>query len=75
MTNLEQVFYGVLATVVILAAGAVLIWAVVNLLVFRTTRPERIQALHNERRSQLGWAERVGKPQEEIELVRKAWKM
>lgn len=75
MTNLEQIAYGVLITVVILVAGAGLIWAVVRLLVFWTTRPERIQALHNERRSLLEWAIKTGKPQEEINLLRKAWKM
>lgn len=75
MTSLEQIAYGVLATVIILVAGAGLIWAVVNLLVLWATRPERIKFRDEERRSQLRWAVQVGKPQEEIELVRKAWKM
>lgn len=67
--------YGVLVTVVILVAGAVLIWAVVKLLVLWVTRPERIKSRDEERRSQLRWAQRIGKSQDEIDLLRKAWKM
>lgn len=75
MTDLEQIAYGVLATLVILAAGAGLIWAVINLLVLWATRPERIMFRDEERRSLLQWGIQSGKPQDEIDLLRKAWKM
>lgn len=75
MTSLEQIAYGVLATIIILVAGTGLIWAVVNLLVLWATRPELIKSRDEERLNQLRWAQRVGKPQEEIDLLRKVWKM